>query len=62
MDDIDHSNKSRKRNNEKHFDEINNAIKSYFKRCQVTASQYNAQENRMKEIEVRVFSSLNSIA
>lgn len=53
MDDIDRSKKSRKRNDEKRYDDIAEAIKIYLEKCQVSSTQYVAQEDRMKEIQVR---------
>lgn len=55
MGDIDLNKKSRKRNNEKRYDEIAIAIRLFLKESQITTNQYVAQENHMKKIQVKVF-------
>lgn len=55
MGDIDLNKKSRKRNNEKRYDEIAIAIRLFLKESRITTNQYVAQEIHMKKIQVNVF-------
>lgn len=52
MVDIDQSRKSKKRKDFERFDDIASAIESYLDECKITTSQYAAQANHMKVIEV----------